>query len=50
MIDGLFDLVAGDGEISSRVEGVGLFGEDAANARGDRETDVGVYVDLADRH
>ena len=47
--DHLLDLSAGHGQIDSRVEGVGLLVEHAADTGGHGEADVGVDIDLADR-
>ena len=48
MKDHLLDLVAGNGEISSRVEDFRGCLENAADTGGHRKADVGVYVYLAD--
>ena len=47
--DHLLDLFACHGEVSSRVEDLRALLQDAADAGRHGETDVGVYVDLADR-
>ena len=50
MVNHLLNLIAGDGEVSTGIEHLGLVVHDAADTGGHSETDIGVDIDLADCH